>query len=303
MSITQRPRFKLRDFVYAQVLTDEVTGTPTFDTVYSIPNIIEASFDSASSGTRLYGDDGPSFFGETVGDMKITINIADILPEHINRMLGHGYASGQITKKTTDQSNYLAIGFKIGRDAAVDEYFWYYKTKPVKPSVSAKTKAASVEWQTPTMEFAVLKLASSTYAGTYSMNMRTDDTNASSTTLTNFFTNVTLPGADNTSLTATIAEGTVGDAGKVVFTFVKGSSASFSLDSATCTSATLPVMTSAGLTAGTYVVGTAGTSVTVKFTPTTPFGSAVDVAAVVTTSVKDTSGVSATLAGDLFTTA
>ena len=62
-------------------------------------------------------------------------------------------------------------------------------------------------------------------------------------------------------------------------------------------------MTASGLVAGAYAVGTAGTSVTVKFTPTVAFSQSDVVAAYVTNAVRDNANVAATPVGDIVTIA
>lgn len=59
--------------------------------------------------------------------------------------------------------------------------------------------------------------------------------------------------------------------------------------------------TSGTLRAGSFVVGSAGTTVTVKFTPTVSFGSGEDIGVGITNQIKDNSNVSATPSGDVLT--
>lgn len=307
MALSLKPGKGADKFYYAILTesTDTVGGTPTWGTPVAISNLIECSFDSASASGSLYADNGPAFVDEVIGDMSVTLTLADVLPADYAALIGATYANGMVNQDTSDTSPYIAIGYRklhSGKDGSdlVYTYVWIYKVKLQKPQIVAQTANASVNFQTVQLSGKVVKLNAN---GDYLIKARSDDPNFSSTTETNWFNAPVLATSDTTALTATIAEGTVGDAGKIVFTFAKGSGASFSLVSDTCIQANLPVATASGLVAGTYAVGSAGTTVTVKFTPTVAFSGSDVVSAWVSSGVKDNSAVSATAVADIITIA
>ena len=306
MALAQRPRIGLKNVVYAILneSTDVIGGTPTWGTPQPLANAIEMSFDPASSATTLFADDGPAFTAETVGEMMINFSVADLLPQAEADLFGYGYSNGLTVQNSGNQSPYIALGAKVARagkdgGSEVYDYIWLYKVKLNKPNAADRTKEASIEFKVPTVEGRVVQLTSS---GDYRIKARSDDTNVIPATLTNWFNQPVLASSDVTPLTATIAEGAGGDAGKVVVTFVKGSGASFSLIASTVASPNVVVTSSAGgVRAGTWAVSGAGTSVTAKFTPSVAFGAGEDVGVVVTPGVKDASSVAATTTGDVLT--
>ncbi len=309
MAIAQRPVIGLKDVKYALLTesSDVVGGTPTWGTLYSLSNAIELSFDRGSSAATLFADDGPAFTAETIGEMNVSFNIADILPEHVARLLGHTYSNGQIVENSSDQSPYIALGGKILRSGtesgnAVYEYFWLYKLRLTKPAANAKTKGATIEYQTPSMEGRVVQLTST---GNYRTRMRTDDENANATTLANFFNQVTLPSADVNALSVAIAEGTAGNAGKIEFAFSKTGGGNFILNASTVTTSNIVVGTSSGIRAGSLSTPSTTPAATqvIYFTPTVAFSSTNDVAATVTPNVKDNNNVACTLNTDVITIA
>lgn len=304
--LRNRPQIGLDNVVYALQTADTSSGA-TYGTVYSLPDIRKLDFDPASSMVSLFTDNKKSFAAETVGDMKMSIEIADVLPEHENRLFGHTYANGITSKNTNDQSPYIALGFRISlaipeSGQTIYRYVWMPKVQLTKAKVATKTKEASIEFGTLQLEASVMALA---YNGNYYSVARTDDTNVSAPTLANWFTAPVLStGADLTGLTvSSIAEGTAGNAGKIEVTFAKVSGASFSLQSATFVSPNIIIATNAGIKAGTWSVGSAGTSVVCRFTPTVAFSSGDDVSAFVTPGIRDNSGVGATTAADVVTIA
>lgn len=305
MAIAQRPRIGLKDVVYAVLdeSTDIIGGTPAYGTVYPLANSLELSFDPASSSSALFADDGLAFSAETVGEMKITLGNADVLPEDMARILGHTYANGQIVDNVLDQSPYIAIGAKIlrsGKDSTnlVYDYFWLYKARLQKPKFDAKTKGASVEFQTPMLEGLVSKLTST---GDYRMRMRTDDANAVAGTLTGFFTTVTLPGASLTAVTVGTITGNA-TAKTITIPFAKGGE-TFSMQDGADSKITVSVVSTGALLAGTntYTKSAAGTAPTITITNANIAGVAYLVS--VTSNVRDTNGVAVTPKSQLVTPA
>jgi phi13 family phage major tail protein len=305
MALAQRPRIGLRDVVYAVLdeSTDIVGGTPSYGTVYPLANSLDLSFDPGSSSASLFADDGLAFAAETVGEMKITLGNADILPEDMARILGHTYANGQIVDNTLDQSPYIALGAKMlrsGKDSTslVYDYVWMYKCKLQKPKFDAKTKGASIEYQTPMLEGLVTKLTSSS---NYRLRMRTDDPNADATTLSGFFTTVLLPSASLTAVTVGTIVGS-SSAHTITVPFAK-SGETFSMIVPNVKDITVSVVSTGALIAGTSTItaSVAGTA------PTLIIANA-NVAAVaylvsVTSDVKDINGVAVTPKSQLVTPA
>ena len=227
MSYAPRPRIGLSNVVYAVLneATDIASGTPTYGTIKPLANALELSFDPAGNAATLFADDGAAFVADNVGEMKISFGIADIDPANYAEILGHTYANGIMGQNSTDQSPYIAIGAKrlrAGKDGAnaVYDYFWLPKVKLTKPKESAKTKGASIEFQTPMLEGSVVKLVAN---GNYRTMARSDDANVAATTVTNWFNSVVITSsADLTALTVVAAAG-AGATGTFLLTLSKAS--------------------------------------------------------------------------------
>ena len=305
MALAQRPRIGLKDVVYAVLdeSTDVAGGTPVWGTIYPLSNALDMSFDPGSATASLFADDGLKFASDTVGEMKITLGVADLLPEHVARLLGHEYSAGQIIDNVSDQSPYVALGAKLsrsGKDGAneVYDYVWLYKVKLSKPKFDAKTKGSSIEYQTPMMEGLVCALTSS---GDYRLRMRTDDPAASATTLTNFFTTVQLPGASMTAVSFASVAGDDSD-NTITLTFGK-SGESFAIANADDLGISVSVVSTGALIAGTstYTRSVAGVAPTVTISNANI--TAVAYLVTVNASIKDTNGVAVTPTSRLVTPA
>jgi phi13 family phage major tail protein len=292
---TPRLRIGASDIVYAVLneASDVVGGTPTWGTPVSLPNAKAISFDPGSSLFTGFYDDGAKFSADTVGVLKLQLTLGDITPTAEAEILGHTYTGGQIQQTTLDQAPYVAVGWKTLRTGtSVYDFYWLYKGKFRKPTIDAKTKEATITPTDVVLEGNFVGLTSK--AGLYANKLRTDDDAAAAATITGFFTTVPLATANLNALTVTAAEGTAGDAKKIVYTFAKTGGASFSIAPTTITTTTCPCYVAGALKAGAYVVGAAGTTVVVKFTPTSAFTSAQVVTCPVTAGAKDTDGVGAT---------
>jgi phi13 family phage major tail protein len=296
---TQRLRIGASDVVYAVLneSSDIAGGTATWGSPVSLPNVKSIGYDAGASIFTGFYDDKAGFSADAQGVQTLTVNFADVSPENRAALLGQTYANGETSQNFTDVSPYVALGFKTLRTGTfgglkVYDYFWFFKGLCKKPSIDAQTKAESISPADVVLEFNFVGLNSS--AGVYMKHARTDDDALPAATLSGFFTAVALASANLNALTVTAAEGTVGNAGKILFTFAKTGGASFSINASTISTVTCPVYVAGALKAGTYAVAAAGTTVVVTFTPTVAFTSAQVATAIVTAGAKDNSGIGAT---------
>ena len=300
-----RPRIGLSNVVFAVLdeATDISGDTPTYGAITPLANALELSFDPAGNEAMLFADDGPAFLADNLGEMKLTFGIADISPANLATILGHTYANGITQESPTDQSPYIAIGarkLRSGKQGSslVYDYFWLLKVKLMKPKEDAKTKGATIEFQTPMLEGMAVQLAAN---GIYRNWLRTDDANASSTSITNWFSQVVIDAdADLGALNVAVAKSTT----KANFVFTKVGGGLITLTQAQLTSESLPTFkgTNAVPIAGTYVISNNGTAtVTVQFTPTVAYGAVAVGGSVSPGMITDQNGVYAAQTGAVWT--
>ncbi len=306
MSYAPRPRIGLSQVVYAVLdeSTDVALGTPTYGAVTPLANALELSFDPAGNEAMLFADDGPAFLADNLGEMKISFGIADITPAALAEILGHSYANGITTESPTDQSPYIALGarrLRAGKDGSslVYDYFWLAKCKLMKPKEDSKTKGASIEFQTPMLEGMVVQLAAN---GNYRNMLRTDDTNATSTSITNWFSQVVITNsADLGALNVAVAKNTT----KARFTFTKTGGGNITLTQADLNTNNLPTYkgTNAVPVAGAYAItsGNGTATVVIDFTPTVAYGAVAVGGSVTYHGIHDQNGVYAVQTGAVWT--
>lgn len=292
----QRAAIGVEDFVYTLLTdgTDTATTAPSYGTIYSIPGLKTANYASASGLTRLYGDNGVFAASEYVGDQSLSIEVADIPPQDRQRLFGFGLANGIETRSSDSISPYVAVGFKVTLDGGHSSYVWIPKIKFNKPSQNAQTKESNTTYQTQSVEGAILNLI---YNSNYMITARTDDTAVSATTLSNWFLQPVISSSADLGALSVVATKVSTD---MVFTVTKAGGGNVTIAQADCTTEKLPVYktgASQSPIAGTYVITNNGTAtVTITFTPTVAFGTAL-VCGSVTTQFKDQNGVAATQKG------
>ena len=307
MAIT-RPRIGLRDVVYA--IVDETTnvsgGTLTFGAVTALANAAKLTVNPNGTLVTGFYDDASRVVAETIGKIDMDIEFAELSQANYAALLGSTYSGGLIQEKSTDTSPWVALGFKakrVGLDsnsAEIFDYYWLYMGKFSKFSSTYETKKETINLQNVVMkaQFTVPQTDN-----VWRLRLRTDDSNVPAATITNFFATVVIGSADTTALSVVITEGTAGNAGQLKMVFSKVSAASFNINSATLTTTnvqTVDCTAGNAVLAGSFSTPSAGTSVTVYFTPTTPITAAHVVFATVISGVKDTSGIGCTNAVKYF---
>ena len=273
MAMTYNPKYGLKDVVYSILddTTDVAGGTPSYGTVYTLPNVKQLKVNPNANGAVFYADDGPAFSAELTGAIEVDLFLADLLPADESRILGRGYANGQLSATTADVSPYIALGWKTLRANTVSgsnvyDYVWLYKGKMMKPQMDQQTKADTVNFQIPELTGKFVALQSQNRL--WMMRIRTDDTNVAASFITGFFTNVSLPSTDLGALSAVASKGTAGDAGKVLWTFAKVGGGNITIGTAYAASQYLTVVDTVSIRAGTYAITANGTATPiVKFTP------------------------------------
>jgi phi13 family phage major tail protein len=301
-----RMRIGLSNVVYS-ILDDttDYAGNPlTYGTVYPLPGAVALTFDRGSSMANVFGDDGSFSVGETVGEMKLGLELNDLLPADYARILGFTYSSGMIAEGINDASPYIAIGFKtlrMGKNsgAAVYEYFWLPKTIFQKPKNDEKTKDKSLAPRTVKLDGEAIRTITN---DKYIVRARGDDPNVAAATISGWFT-APLYSATQ-SLTAVTVGTITGDSGAKTLTipFAK-SGETFSLQAPTDADIEISVVSTGLILAGTrsYVCSAAGTAPTIIASCSVL--TAVPHLVTITSHVKDSNGVSVTRLSQLVTPA
>lgn len=138
------------DSLYYAVMTDEITET--YGPTKRLPGAIQATITPTINSATLYADDLAYDAVSSMGDVAVTLNLAEIATEDQAILLGHAIDdNGGLDKKSTDQGPYVAIGYRRRLANKKFRYVWLYKGRFTLGSEEANTKADTPAYQTPTM--------------------------------------------------------------------------------------------------------------------------------------------------------
>ena len=130
---------------------DTPTANPQYGTIKA-PNcgIVSAEVTTDSNKVSLYADNMVWESEVSMGDINLSLDLADLPLEVQADLLGHTYDSSAKTliKKSSDAAPYVAVAFEFlmagGKKLAV----WLYKGKFSEPNMNGQTKGENTEYQT-----------------------------------------------------------------------------------------------------------------------------------------------------------
>lgn len=149
----------LKQAVYAKLLTDEA-GTPkaTYGAVTKLAGAITANVNPNPSNETLFADDGPFDTASTIGQITLSLNVADLDLATQAELFGHTLtAGGVLIRKGGDVPPWMAFGFKSLKSNGAYRYTWLAKGKFALPEQTNETKGDTVSFQTPTTEGSFVK--------------------------------------------------------------------------------------------------------------------------------------------------
>lgn len=290
----------LKNIHYRVMVSDDVAGVPVYGPDYTLPEAVELNFNTASSMTSFFADNKMARSAASLGEKSITLNVADIPPADMARLLGIPYNNGVLQYFDTINPPYVTIAANTTFDDGTVGYVRYYKVMFGYPNDADKTQVATVEYRPISIEGRVLGLQSSTYDGLHKIKVRDDDGNHSASFLTNFLTDVQYATSDLGALSAAISKSTT----KTRYTFTKVGGGNITLTASQLNATNLPIFSAGVAEPGAYSItsGNGTATVVVDFTPTVAYsGGEVISASVSPNSVFDQNGVACGVANEVLT--
>ena len=168
-------------------LTTDTSEGATYGTGVAVPGTVSIDISPATNTATLYADNLAYETASALGEISVTIELAD-LPKSVQAaLLGHTIdsTSGKLVCKNTDVSPYVGISFKAMKGNGAYRYVRLAKGRFVESDDSYATKNESVEFKTQsiTATFIVRK-----YDGVWKETIDSDDTgDGVSTTIGSWF--------------------------------------------------------------------------------------------------------------------
>lgn len=273
------------DVYYALLVADAVGGA-TWQAAVQLPGITEVGVNPNGSVLTLFADNGPAVTANSIGEIEVSLKVADLTQPERSVLLGHARSGGVVSYKTGDISPEVAIGFKTLLSDGTVGFVWLLKGKFAETAETYTTKTDKIEFQVPSMtgKFSML-----TYNDEYKKTTRSDDPDYIPATGTNWFANGPLGTTDSTAPTVATAPLDAAVDVAVTANFVWTFSEAIMASDMTDANFFLMEASDGTLVAGALNIGTGNTVVTLD--PTQNLGASTTYIAVCTTNIRNLAGI------------
>ena len=140
----------LRNFFYAVMTTeDTATSAPVYDTPKRIIGINSIDINPTINKATLYGDDTALATASSLGEIEVTIDIADLPIEDLGALLGHTISEGVLVSKGSDSAPYVAVMFESEKHNGNTRYVKLLKGKFSESQETINTRGDSIDYQVP----------------------------------------------------------------------------------------------------------------------------------------------------------
>ncbi len=137
----------VRNLHYAVLKTDDTAGV-TYETPVNIAGVRTIDVKPSSGIDTLYGDDAPFDVADYLGDISVTVDIAQIPLTDLAAMLGHTVENGVMEYKSTDTPPYVALLFESVKSNGKKRFVKLLKGKFAEPEDNFQGKDTSTHWNT-----------------------------------------------------------------------------------------------------------------------------------------------------------
>jgi len=146
-----RPLVGLDYLHYATVTTD---GDETvYGNLTHVENAVSLTVNPNTDFATFFADDGPREAFSQIGEVDVSIQVADLEPQDYALLIGADYDphTGLIDYSVDAVAPDVAIGFRAQKTNGEYRYVWLLKGKFGIPDMEHQTKEATVAFQTQTI--------------------------------------------------------------------------------------------------------------------------------------------------------
>lgn len=174
----------LKKFFYAKMLAEDTTTTQAvYDTPKRITGLNTIDISPNVNKATLYGDDAPLATESSLGEIEVTIDLADLPLADAAALLGHTIDSdGVMVSKGDDSAPYVAIMFESDKHNGETRFVKLLKGKFSESQETINTRGDSIEYQLPQITASFVARA---YDGAWKKTFDTTDTSVASSWYTN----------------------------------------------------------------------------------------------------------------------
>ena len=137
------------NFHYSKITTeDTVLAQAVYAAPVKISGTISVEGSAASNSATLFGDNAPIETATCLGDINVTVELADVDIATEADLLGHAVTGGIMESKASDVTPYVGIMFEYLKGNGKKRYVKLLKGQFQEPAESAKTKSDKIEFGT-----------------------------------------------------------------------------------------------------------------------------------------------------------
>ncbi|SFR15248.1 major tail protein, partial [Desulfoscipio geothermicus] len=156
---------------YALLISDTSSGA-SWQAAVALPGVTELGVNPNGAVATLFADNGPAVTANSIGEIEVSLNMADLTPEERAILLGHERSGGVTKFKSSDISPEVALGFRTKLSDGTYGYVWLMKGKFAETEETIETQGDSVNFQVAALtgKFTILE-----YNEEWKRTTRTDD--------------------------------------------------------------------------------------------------------------------------------
>lgn len=141
----------LKDVHFAEVISD-TAETLSYGIPIPVAKALIARINPNSNSKTLFVNDKPYDTTNTLSEIEIELNLADISAEIQAIWLGHTLLNGKLIRKSSDVPIWVALGFKALKSNGHFRYIWFTKGKFMVPEKKFQTRSNNVEFNSLTIQ-------------------------------------------------------------------------------------------------------------------------------------------------------
>lgn len=141
----------LKDVHFAEVISD-TAETLSYGIPIPVAKALIARINPNSNSETLFVNDKPYDTTNTLSEIEIELNLADISAEIQAIWLGHTLLNGKLIRKSSDVPIWVALGFKALKSNGHFRYIWFTKGKFMVPEKKFQTRSNNVEFNSLTIQ-------------------------------------------------------------------------------------------------------------------------------------------------------
>ncbi|MGR6115711.1 major tail protein [Aeribacillus composti] len=145
-------------FHIAKLTSDSRDAEPVYATPEPVPGAVNVSVNPQTESNTFYADNGAYAVLNSMGDIEVTIGVADLPLSLQKEIFGHQEENGVQFASINDNISEIALGFRSKVSTGGYRYYWFLKGKPQLVPIEGQTDEANANPQTANLTIRFMPL-------------------------------------------------------------------------------------------------------------------------------------------------